>query len=130
MPEGSLGSPDTRWAPYQAVHTGRWTVMPAPDEGTARLVVRPAVGERVCRCGTHLSPGRRVLEVEGLPPEVAGFLVGRTFCSPRCVRADFMELLTSIDRLETPTAGRTVEDLGAAFATLAFVLGQILSTPT
>jgi hypothetical protein len=101
--------------------------MLAPDEGPARLVELPAAAESVCRCGTRLSPGGPVFEVEGLAPEVRGFLEERTFCSHRCVRAAFLELLNSIDRLETPTAGRTVKDLEVTFAKLAIALGQALS---
>ena len=128
MYAGSLASPETGWAPQRAVHEGWWTVM-APHYGTARLVERLAVGESACRCGTLLARGSRVLEVEGLPPEVRGLLDERTFCSPRCVRAAFLELLNSIDQLETPAAKEVVEDLGVTFAELATALGQALSPP-
>jgi hypothetical protein len=101
----------------------------ARHEGTARLVERPAVGESICRCGTRFFPGGRVLEVKGIPLEVRGFLEGRTFCSRRCVRVAFLEVLNAVDQLVTPTAGQTVEDLEAVFAKLALALGQSLSPP-
>jgi len=129
MPEGSLEPRGTQWTPYQDVRVGWWMFMSPLDEGTARLVERPAAPQSVCRCGTPLSRGARALEVRGLPPELQGFLEGRTFCSRRCVRAAFLEALSAINQLETPTAGQTVEDLGVTFAKLAFALGQALSPP-
>jgi hypothetical protein len=114
---------------YPDVHVGWWRAMTARHEGTTRLVERPAARESACRCGTRFSPGGHVLEVKGLPPEVRGFLGGRTFCSRHCVRVAFLEVLNAIDQLETPPARQTVEDLEVVFAKLALALGQSLSPP-
>jgi hypothetical protein len=127
MSEGLLAQQGTRWAPDRNVHVGWWTALTPTDEGTARLVERTTAKEGACRCGRPFSPGDRVLEVARLPPEVREFLEGRVFCSRGCVRGAFLEVLSSIDRLDTPASEQIVEDLEAVFAKLALALGQAFS---
>jgi len=129
MSEALVGPQGTRWAPDRDVHAGWWTALTPADEGTARLVERSAAEQGACRCGTHFSPGDRVLGVERLPPAVREFLEGRVFCSRGCVRGAFLEVLSSIDRLDTPASERIVEDLEVVFAKLALALGQAFSPP-
>jgi hypothetical protein len=96
--------------------------------GNARLVERPSPSAQVCRCGTHLGPSDRAWEVQGLAPGIDELFRERSFCSPICVRAYFLEELAVLDQLDVPAAEETVSDLREAYAGLAIALGQILGS--
>jgi hypothetical protein len=48
------------------------------------------------------------------------------FCSPRCVRAFFVETLGTFDQIDTPLAVEMVEDFREAYRQLVSAFCQVL----
>ena len=89
------------------------------DEIETHITQWSSTAEQVCRCGTRIAPGTRVIGVVDSSPTISGMLDGLAFCSLRCIRAWFLETLNELDALATPENERIVFDLRSAFVELA-----------
>ncbi len=62
----------------------------------------------------------------GLPQSVSRLFAGLVFCSVRCVRAQFLETLCTLDDLDRLRADDIVSDLRATYLKLAMTFATIL----
>ena len=100
------------------------------DGGAPRLGVRPADWTNVCRCGTVIHKGDPRVEIIGLPASLEVMFRGEAFCSPRCVRAFFLEVLSVLDAIDTPEAAAQVSDLREMHMHLASAFSKLIATTT
>jgi hypothetical protein len=103
--------------------------LPPDDAAIPHVVSLQSVRDSVCPCGTRMRAGGSSLVVRDLTPDLRGIFYGQEFCSPRCVRAFFLQALIRMDQLDTPIAERFIVDLRVTFARLASALAVVLDPP-
>lgn len=98
-----------------------------PDDGVAPTIrERTSDGPIACRCGTRIPKGGRHLEVGGLPPSAGGLFRGLGFCSLGCIRAFYLETLSALEGLDSPSAETMVSDLRETYIHLASSFAKML----
>jgi hypothetical protein len=80
-----------------------------------------------CRCGTRVREGGNVVGVAPLPPPVEAVLAEAVFCSEPCLRASFLEVLETLDALDTPTSATVVKDLRETYRALAAMFISVMA---
>jgi hypothetical protein len=88
----------------------------------ARRVLRPAR----CRCGTQLEMNGLALAVDRVPELVVPLFEGKLFCGYPCIRAEFLELLETLDAMVGSPGEETVTDLRPTYAQLAREFASLL----
>jgi hypothetical protein len=91
-----------------------------------RLVPRRVLLPARCRCGTYLRPGELAFVVEGMPELVLPLFEGKMFCQCRCIRAEFLELLETLDAMVGSPGEELVTDLRPTYAQLAGEFASLL----
>jgi len=99
-----------------------------PENSHHRAALSLAVprGLEICPCGAQLMAREWSVQVTGLSPALQGFFQDQTFCSFRCVRASFLDILSELESIATPSAESTVTDLRATYASLASAFADLL----
>ncbi len=95
----------------------------SPDQ---RLVPQPVLRPSRCRCGSRLEPGDVAITLVGVPELVTSLFATRLFCQYRCVRAEFLEHLETLDALVGAPGEDLVSDLRATYAELAREFASLL----
>jgi hypothetical protein len=109
---------------------------PASRRGTAdplsiaspdvRLSPRRVVVSSRCRCGTALRPNDLAIALDGMPDLVLPLFEGKLFCQYRCIRAEFLELLETLDGMVEGSGEEIVLDLRPTYARLAREYASLL----
>lgn len=110
-----------------------WLLGPSPRVSTEKAPSAPMVVDatspnaQACRCGTKMPGGSPSLQLRSLPKAISGMFEKQSFCSFACIRAEFLERLSIIEGLATPTAESMVVDLGEMYAYLSSSFATLVS---
>ena len=102
------------------------TNRPPFDSPDQRLVPQRVLQASRCRCGSRLEAGDVAIALVGVPELVTSLFATRIFCQYRCVRAEFLEHLETLDALVGCRAEELVTDLRATYAELAREFASLL----
>jgi hypothetical protein len=91
-----------------------------------RLALRRVAHSFRCRCGTRLQTGDVGIALEGVPEFVERLFDTQVFCNFRCIRAEFLELLETMDSLVGSPGEELVLDLRPTYAQLAREFASLL----
>jgi hypothetical protein len=80
-----------------------------------KLTERWAPHDERCRCGTRIAVGAACFTFEGLPESLVGIFGDRSYCGPRCVRA---ELLEAMELLEGNASTELISDVHSVYSYL------------
>jgi hypothetical protein len=100
---------------------------PAKKQIRVHVSVSTSPASIVCRCGTRIPAGGRVIKVEGLTEPAADLFSSQGFDSVKCLRAFALESMEQLDAMDTPRARAIVSDLHEIYRGIAAAFAQILS---
>lgn len=83
------------------------------------LEERPLEAAQQCRCGSRMERSDIAFRLKGTSQRMADLFQEQEFCSMQCVRAFFLESLSTLDALEAQGVEDLVSDLRDTYAALA-----------